>query len=194
MNPSLGATNRATLFRTDTGRMRILSSMGAWGFSGLGLKAAALSTVAVVSVSAGGQDQLDPYRTQMETMSPRPVMPAPSDGAIASAIAQWTSVRQTDALPFESYAGFLLAHPGWPGETAIRRAAEKAAAQGEPMRVATYFRRFPAAVGDRCGPPGAGAAGDRHRRSRPRRRRGGHGGSERCRRRTRRSCCPCPAR
>ena len=107
------------------------------------LKCFALVGVAAVSISAGGQDQLDRYRTQMEAMTPRPVMPAASDAAIASAIAQWTAVRQTDALPFDRYASFLLAHPGWPGESAIRRSAEKTAATGEPMRVVAYFRRFP---------------------------------------------------
>lgn len=121
--------------------MRIVSSMAA-----AALKALALAGVAGVSISAGGQDQLDRYRTQMEGMSPQAATPAvvrQSDGAIASAIAQWTAVRQTDALPFETYASFLLAHPGWPGEAGVRRAAEKAAAGGDPVRVAAYFRRFP---------------------------------------------------
>ena len=118
--------------------MRIVSSM-AW----LGLKAAALSTMAVVALPAGGQDQLDRYRTQMRNLAPQAAIPPASDAAIASAIAQWTAVRQTDALPFDTYASFLLAHPGWPGETATRRSAERAAAQGDPARVAAFFRRLP---------------------------------------------------
>ena len=121
--------------------------MAGWGVNGLGLKAAALSAVLVVSVSAAGQDELDRLRAQMEAMQAQSILPQSlqpaSDGAIASAIAQWTAVRQTDSLPFETYASFLLAHPGWPGESNTRRAAEKAAAAGEPMRVAAYFRRFP---------------------------------------------------
>ena len=139
---SPGATGGAILFRTDTGVMRILSSMG-W----ITIKAAALAAVGAMSISAVGQDQLDRYRTQMEALPPRPVVPPapmmPSDPGIASAIAHWTAMRQTDALPFDSYAGFLLAHPGWPGEAALRRNAERTAAAGEPTRVAAYFRRFP---------------------------------------------------
>jgi len=73
---------------------------------------------------------------------PRP----PSDGAIASTLAQWKALRETDALPFDSYAGFLLAHPGWPGEAANRRAAERQAAMGmaAPANLLRYFARFPA--------------------------------------------------
>ena len=111
--------------------------------AGLALKALALAATAGISISAGGQDQLDRYRTQMQNMAPQAPIPAQSDAAIASAIAQWTAVRQTDALPFDTYASFLLAHPGWPGETTTRRAAERAAAQGDPVRVAAFFRRFP---------------------------------------------------
>jgi soluble lytic murein transglycosylase len=122
--------------------MLILSSMAAVVF-----KVAMLAGIAGVSISAWGQNQLDRYRTQMQTVAPAaapPVQrPAQGDGAIAQALAQWTAVRQTDALPFDSYASFLLAHLGWPGEAATRGAAEKAAAQGDPMRVAAYFRRFP---------------------------------------------------
>ena len=73
---------------------------------------------------------------------PRP----PSDGAIAATMAQWRALRETDALPFDSYAGFLLAHPGWPGEAANRRAAERQAAAGTaaPANLLRYLARFPA--------------------------------------------------
>jgi soluble lytic murein transglycosylase len=76
--------------------------------------------------------------------SPAPYAPQPtSDGAIASAIAQWRAIGQTDALPFDSYAGFLLAHPGWPNETANRRAAERQAGVAFPTSALAFFRRFP---------------------------------------------------
>ena len=87
------------------------------------------------------QDQLDRYRTQMANMSPRAPQ-TPADGAIAAAIAQWKAIQQTDALPFDSYAGFLMAHPGWPGEPANRRAAEKQAANAAPANAIAYFTRF----------------------------------------------------
>ena len=107
-----------------------------------GVWMAALAGIAVPS--GGGQDALDRYRTQMANMGPQAPSPtAPADGAIAAAIAQWRALQQTDALAFDSYAGFLMAHPGWPGEAANRRAAEKQAANGSPASVVAYFRRFP---------------------------------------------------
>lgn len=98
-----------------------------------------------VSASGGAQDGLDRYRTQMANMGPLPVATSPNtaDGAIAATIAQWRALQQTDALPFDSYAGFVMAHPGWPNEAANRRAAEKQAGNAAPGSVAAYFRRFP---------------------------------------------------
>ncbi|MBJ6121065.1 transglycosylase SLT domain-containing protein [Sphingomonas sp. BT553] len=74
-----------------------------------------------------------------------PAMVAPSNPAIASALAQWRALQQTDALPFDSYANFVIAHPGWPGETANRRAAERQAGlgTGSPGNVAAFFRKYP---------------------------------------------------
>ncbi|MBM6574848.1 lytic transglycosylase domain-containing protein [Microvirga sp. SRT01] len=69
--------------------------------------------------------------------------PAIGNPALASAIAQWRALQQTDALPFDSYAGFVMAHPGWPGETANRRAAERQAQTAAPGNVVAFFRRYP---------------------------------------------------
>ncbi|MFN3945512.1 MAG: lytic transglycosylase domain-containing protein [Allosphingosinicella sp.] len=44
---------------------------------------------------------------------------------IAADIARWNSLRQSDSLPFSAYASFLTSHRGWPGESAMRRAAER---------------------------------------------------------------------
>ena len=111
------------------------------------MNAASLRTGILIALLAGGtatlaQDQLERYRTQMANMSPQ--APAtPADGAIAATIAQWRALQQTDSLPFDSYAGFLLAHPDWPGQAANRRAAERQAATASPSSVVAYFRRFP---------------------------------------------------
>jgi soluble lytic murein transglycosylase len=117
---------------------------------GIALKLA-LPFLSVAGVAAGSwivpatqqQDQLDRYRTQMANM-PAQAAPAmmPSDPALAAAIAQWTAIRQTDALPFDSYASFLLQHPGWPGEAASRRTAERKAATGSPASAVAFFRRY----------------------------------------------------
>src|SRR3569833_2511837 len=69
---------------------------------------------------------------------------AASNAALASAITQWKTLS-TPGLPFETYANFLIAHPGWPNELALRRAAEKALDAGNwsPRTVEAIFRRFP---------------------------------------------------
>jgi len=78
--------------------------------------------------------------------APAPAVLPPSDAVLASTLAQWRALRETDALPFASYSGFLLAHPGWPGEAANRRAAERqaAAGSGAPADVLRFLARFPA--------------------------------------------------
>ena len=130
------------------------------------MHASSFRTILIVSLLAGaattmvGQDQLDKYRTQMANMGPQ--APAtPQDGVIAAAIAQWRALQQTDALPFDSYAGFVMAHPGWPGEAANRRAAERQAANASPTSVVAFFKRLPpqSSAGDGClcpRPPGDG--------------------------------------
>lgn len=73
----------------------------------------------------------------------RPVV-AQND-TIGTAVAQWRQLSLTSNGSFFDYANFLLAHPGWPGELAMRRNAEKALLAGgwAPATVASYFRRFP---------------------------------------------------
>ncbi|MGZ8997333.1 MAG: lytic transglycosylase domain-containing protein [Allosphingosinicella sp.] len=72
------------------------------------------------------------------------VQAAPSSNAIATSIARWNSLRQSDNLPFSSYAGFLLSHRGWPGETALRRTAERQLEDGAaPGDVIRFFAEFP---------------------------------------------------
>ena len=133
-------------FRTDTGEPANLSTMvtglkaGALIALGLGLGAALLVA----------QDQDEAARTRAANLAAQRQsgQPAPvtrDNGQITVALAQWKALQQTDSLPFDSYAGFLLAHPGWPNQAANRRAAERQAASGNaaPGNVIAYFRRFP---------------------------------------------------
>ena len=70
--------------------------------------------------------------------------PIPS-ASIASSVARWNSLRQSDNHPFSSYASFLAGHRGWPGEMAMRRAAERQIdpSSTSPSEVVRYFSAFP---------------------------------------------------
>jgi soluble lytic murein transglycosylase len=97
-----------------------------------------LGTAAATAVLA------DPV--QLLPMQAVPQQPSFSAGdSVALAIPQWQTLRQTDSLPFDSYASFLIAHPGWPGEQAMRRTAERALQPGmvPPVRVVAFFDKFP---------------------------------------------------
>jgi soluble lytic murein transglycosylase len=71
---------------------------------------------------------------------------APSNAGLSDALAQWVAVRQSDSLPFQSYADFLLRHPGWPGEAALRKTAERQLRPDSvsPTQILAYFARYPA--------------------------------------------------
>lgn len=75
---------------------------------------------------------------------PRASVQSTNDAALASTISEWNALRQSDALPFSSYARFLIAHPGWPGEAALRKSAERALRTDaeDPQLVAAYFGRY----------------------------------------------------
>jgi soluble lytic murein transglycosylase len=65
------------------------------------------------------------------------LMPASSAPALApvndvgAALNDWRRLRQGGNAPFADYARFLIAYPGWPGESSLRRAAERAMQPGE---------------------------------------------------------------
>jgi soluble lytic murein transglycosylase len=62
---------------------------------------------------------------------------------IAPVVDQWRRLMGSDNFPFTDYANFLLAHPGWPGETSRRAAAETVAdAYASPALVVRFFDRF----------------------------------------------------
>ncbi|TPG54173.1 lytic transglycosylase domain-containing protein [Sphingomonas glacialis] len=101
-----------------------------------------VSTLAVTSGDA--QDQLGwGHATQVLTGT------TAANTALSASISEWKSLQQSSSYSFDSYARFLLAHPGWPGETAMRRMAEKSLDSGgwSPATVVAFFRRFPALSG-----------------------------------------------
>ncbi|GAA0315615.1 transglycosylase SLT domain-containing protein [Sphingomonas oligophenolica] len=103
-----------------------------------GLLLAGVSGLAVTSNVA--QDQLGWGRAQQALEGS-----AAANSALSSTIAQWKSLQGGSAYPFDTYARFLLAHPGWPNEMSLRRNAENALTGGSwsTSTAVAYFRRFP---------------------------------------------------
>jgi len=75
----------------------------------------------------------------------QPVAQAPDYDPIQPVLADWKRLQQSDNYPFTDYARFLLAHPGFPGETSRRAAAETVLADGaqDPATVLRFFDRYP---------------------------------------------------
>src|SRR5687768_2906985 len=68
--------------------------------------------------------------------------PAPTvSNDVSWAIADWRRLRQASGYSFGEYARFVNANPGWPGESTLRRNAERAMRPGEnAASVLTFFR------------------------------------------------------
>ncbi|MEP6785173.1 MAG: transglycosylase SLT domain-containing protein [Sphingomonadales bacterium] len=100
------------------------------------VSATVLVAALAVPAAAPAQDLL--------SAQPRNSIQTVNDSALSVAISEWNSLRQSDALPFSSYARFLVAHPGWPGEAALRKSAERALRTDaeDPNLVAAYFTRY----------------------------------------------------
>jgi soluble lytic murein transglycosylase len=66
-------------------------------------------------------------------------------GNIAETIAYWSGLRRNENSPFANHAWFLMHHRGWPGEMAMRRAAERQInpLTVSPQEVVDYFRIHP---------------------------------------------------
>ncbi|WP_082516106.1 lytic transglycosylase domain-containing protein [Sphingomonas sp. Leaf412] len=101
-----------------------------------------MTTAAMAMALAGDDVQQQPVPA-MPAPAPAPVVANPA--GVAQAVAQWKAITTTDALPFDTYATFLAQHPGWPGAAAIRRTAEKKAADGtaSPSGIAAFCGRYP---------------------------------------------------
>lgn len=109
-----------------------MSSMTRRFFASMSILAAAIAAPAV----APAQNLLAPQ--------PRQSAQSVNDSALSVAISEWNSLRQSEALPFSSYARFLVAHPGWPMDTVLRRSAERALRTDaeDPNLVVAYFNRY----------------------------------------------------
>ena len=125
----------------DTDARPLLSSIAA-------LRAVAVAILGMGAAAAVAQTPgyyPPPASDTIQRSFPSSAGPFRNDAAIASAIAQWNQLRQTDGLSFTSYASFLVAHPGWPGDAALRKAPERALAPDSAMPgvVVSSFQKFP---------------------------------------------------
>lgn len=69
-----------------------------------------------------------------------------ADAPILAEVDEWKRLQQSDALGFAAYARFVMAHPGWPGESRMRGLAERATgteSQIPANEVIAFFVRFP---------------------------------------------------
>lgn len=86
------------------------------------------------------------------TASARAVQTA--DTAILAVVDEWKRLQQSDALGFAAYSRFIMAHPGWPGESRMRGLAERGVTPLTPAsEVVAFFSAFP---------PRTAAGGARH--------------------------------
>ncbi len=89
---------------------------------------------------APGNDRPDGEQRPVNRPPARPLRVAPVND-VGYALNDWRRLRQGGNWAFADYARFLIANPGWPGESALRRAAEKAMLPGEyPATVIAFFR------------------------------------------------------
>ena len=93
-----------------------------------------LSSVAVASVQqSGSAPTVAAAATQASSQT--------AAYEINYALADWRRLRQSDGYAFADYARFVTANPGWPGESGIRRNAEKQMRPGENANTVLAFYR-----------------------------------------------------
>ena len=93
-----------------------------------------LSTVAVASVQQG-ENRAVPAASAIQATSQASVTD------INYALADWRRLRASNGYAFADYARFVNANPGWPGESGMRRSAEKQMRPGENANVVLAFFR-----------------------------------------------------
>lgn len=100
------------------------------------------------SVAASAQNMTSEqrawYASRLGVSGAGSVGSVPRSHPIGEAILRWNRLQQSDALPFNDYASFLVSHPGWPGETRMRRIAENQipASGASSSSLVSFFQRY----------------------------------------------------
>lgn len=94
----------------------------------LAASALALSVAAAAQTYSSGQAAAFP-------------VPSAFQPSVSGTLAEWSRLRQSDGYSFNDYARFLTQHPGFPGEDAMRRSAERVipADGAYPASVISFF-------------------------------------------------------
>ncbi|MDJ0275708.1 transglycosylase SLT domain-containing protein [Sphingomonas sp. 2R-10] len=114
------------------------------GVASAAMAAGMFTPTAPMPVQAPAAPMVQPVPAPARPMVQQ-VAPAPAYDPIQPVLADWKRLQQSDNYPFGDYARFLLAHPGFPGETSRRAAAETVLADGgqDAATVLRFFARFP---------------------------------------------------
>jgi soluble lytic murein transglycosylase len=93
----------------------------------------------------GAAEIANPMVQTVRPAQPMLVQPVRSTDSLSNALSEWRAIQQSDGLPFSTYASFMIAHPGWPGESGFRKNAEKMlrADTESSSLVIAYFSKFP---------------------------------------------------
>ncbi|WP_298018736.1 lytic transglycosylase domain-containing protein [uncultured Parasphingopyxis sp.] len=85
------------------------------------------------------------YASRLGVSGAGPVGSVPQADRLGEALLQWKRLQQSDNLPFNDYASFLVTHPDWPGETRMRRIAENQipSTGSSPASLVAFFDRHP---------------------------------------------------
>ncbi len=104
----------------------------------------ALSTATIASAQSLTSEQRAWYANRLGVSGAPPIGSVPRADPLGEAILQWNRLQQSDSLPYNDYASFLVSHPGWPGETRMRRLAESQLDPNNysPPSVVAFFERF----------------------------------------------------
>lgn len=106
--------------------------------------AAALAATTAASAQSLSSEQRAWYASRLGVSGAGSVGSVPQANPLGEAVLQWNRLQQSDSLPFNDYASFLVSHPGWPGETRMQRVAEDQipAIGSSPRSLIAYFERF----------------------------------------------------
>jgi soluble lytic murein transglycosylase len=142
-NTTIIQPNRGTTPTLSSARLRFL-------LVGLTI-GASLPSVALAQLAEQPLDRTSPVPLVQPlpippvTVQPLSVQPVRAADPLSSAVGQWRTLQLSDNYSFSSYAGFMIAYPGWPGESVFRKNAERMIrADGESsQQVISFFMKFP---------------------------------------------------